>query len=186
MISIVSGLPRSGTSLMMQMLEKGGMETMTDQNRKPDENNCRGYYEYEKVRSLQKDAAWIAEAEGKCVKIIAQLLYFLPGGFRYRILFMERHMEEIVRSQTAMLQNLGRTGAALEPAVLIKTFQDQTDKVRTFLSHCDHVQLMTVSYNTLIVDPQGESEKINRFFDYGLSVPAMVSAVEPSLYRQRI
>ncbi len=185
MITIVSGLPRSGTSLMMQMLEKGGMTTLTDQIRKADDNNPRGYYEYDKVKSLSRDSAWLKEAEGKAVKIIAQLLFFLPRNFEYSILFMERNMEEIIASQSKMLQSLGRTGAKLDSAILIQTFQRQVNQARAVLSKSANIQWMPVFYNTIFTDPVQTAQKVNAFLGNSLNVPDMASVVDVSLYRAR-
>ena len=107
MITVVSGLPRSGTSLMMQMLEAGGMETVTDGQRAPDADNPKGYYELERVKRLKEDHAWLAEAEGKALKVVSMLLYDLPADFRYRVLFMERDLDEILSSQRTMLARRG-------------------------------------------------------------------------------
>lgn len=185
MITIVSGLPRSGTSLMMQMLEKGGMEGLTDQVRQADDNNARGYYEFEKVKSLAKDSSWIGDAEGKSVKIIAQLLFFLPRNFEYRILFMERNMEEIIGSQSRMLQNLGQTGAKLDPAILIQTFQKQMDQAKALLSRAPNIEWMPISFNEALTDPMPVAERVNAFLGNTLNVSEMVSAVDVSLYRTR-
>ncbi len=107
MIIIVSGLPRSGTSLMMQMLEAAGLSILSDNERRADDDNPRGYYELEKVKALNRDNSWIDEAEGKVVKAISLLLYDLPADRQYKIVFMTRRMEEILASQSAMLQRRG-------------------------------------------------------------------------------
>ena len=185
MITVVSGLPRSGTSLMMQMLEKGGMEVLTDDIRKADENNQRGYYELEKVKSLAKDPSWIGEAEGKAVKIIAQLLFFLPRNFDYRILFMERSMDEIIGSQSKMLQNLGQTGANLDPAILIQTFQKQLDQATTFMNQTPNIEWMPVSFNAILDDPESAADKVNVFLKDALSISDVTSVVDDLLYRTR-
>ena len=185
MITVVSGLPRSGTSLMMQMLEKGGMAVLTDEIRKADESNQRGYYEYDKVKSLGKDPSWIGEADGKAVKIIAQLLFFLSRNFDYRILFMERHMEEIVESQSSMLRNLGRTGANLDSDILIQTFQKQMDQAKAIMTWAPNIEWMSVSYNELVRDPKPVAEQVNAFLGNSLSIPDMVSVVDEALYRTR-
>ena len=122
MITIVSGLPRSGTSMMMQMLKQGGIEILTDKIRQNDVNNPRGYYELEKVKELPKDNTWLPEAEGKGVKIIVQLLQYLLPGFEYRIIFMQRDIKEILRSQKKMLENLGKNPEAGDLKVLARVF----------------------------------------------------------------
>ena len=87
-VTVVSGLPRSGTSMMMRILEAGGMDVLTDQIRTADVDNPRGYYEFEPVKKTKDDPSWIPEAAGKAVKMVYQLLYDLPDGFHYQILMM--------------------------------------------------------------------------------------------------
>src|SRR5713101_4497721 len=106
-IIIVSGLPRSGTSLMMQMLENGGVEVMTDNTRTADTDNPRGYYEFEKVKKIKQDSSWLPLTRGKAFKMVSQLLYDLPPGERYRIIFMGRDLDEVLLSQEKMLERLG-------------------------------------------------------------------------------
>src|SRR5262249_60413780 len=108
---IVSGLPRSGTSLMMQMLESGGVEVVTDNIRAADPDNPRGYFEFERVKKTKEDPSWLPGARGKAVKMVSQLLYDLPRSARYRILFMERDLDETLLSQEKMLRRLNRQGA---------------------------------------------------------------------------
>src|SRR5437764_1475845 len=98
-IIVVSGLPRAGTSLMMQMLDNGGIEVLTDGVRAADTDNPRGYYELEKVKRLKQDASWLPQARGKVFKMVSQLLYDLPASEAYRVLFMERDFDEMLRSQ---------------------------------------------------------------------------------------
>src|SRR5438067_12425110 len=105
-IIIVSGLPRSGTSLMMQMLQRGGVEIVTDDVRTADVDNPRGYYELEKVKKIKQDASWLPQARGKAFKMVSQLLYDLPGGETYRIIFMQRNLDEVLLSQDKMLERL--------------------------------------------------------------------------------
>src|SRR5215831_7771246 len=110
-IMIVSGLPRSGTSLMMQMLDKGGLPVVTDNIRAADTDNPRGYYEYEQVKKIKEDASWLPATRGKAFKMVSQLLYDLPASETYRIIFMERDLEEVLQSQEKMLARLGRPAA---------------------------------------------------------------------------
>jgi len=113
-IIIVSGLPRSGTSLMMQMLENGGVAVVTDHIRTADSDNPRGYYEFEKVKKIKEDASWLPQTRGKALKMVSQLLYDLPPGERYRIIFMERDLDEMLLSQEKMLRRLSRSAAPHE------------------------------------------------------------------------
>src|SRR3569833_79554 len=112
-ITVVSGLPRSGTSMMMQMLAAGGMPMLTDGVRGPDPDNPRGYFAFGPVKRTPQDARWLAGAPGKAVKVVHSLLPALPGGYEYRVLFMLRDMHEVLASQDTMLRRLGRCGADL-------------------------------------------------------------------------
>src|ERR1039458_2751547 len=109
MVTIVSGLPRSGTSLMMQMLEVGGLPVLSDGERKADTDNPNGYFEWERIKQLPKDPSLIAEAEGKVVKVISQLILSLPAGHDYRVIFMQRPLPEVLKSQEKMLRRRGNT-----------------------------------------------------------------------------
>src|SRR5687768_1736541 len=106
-ITVVSGLPRSGTSMMMKMLEAGGLEPVVDHVRKPDEDNPKGYYEFERVKALENDREWLPEAKGKFVKVISMLLRHLPADHRFKVIFMQRNMPEVLASQKKMLVRRG-------------------------------------------------------------------------------
>jgi hypothetical protein len=113
-IIVVSGLPRSGTSVMMQMLDNGGIPVVTDNIRTADTDNPRGYYEYEQVKKIREDAAWVPATRGKAFKMVSQLLYDLPAQEQYHVIFMERDLDEMLASQEKMLQRLGRKAAPRE------------------------------------------------------------------------
>ncbi|MBN1968410.1 MAG: sulfotransferase [Candidatus Delongbacteria bacterium] len=185
MITIVSGLPRSGTSLMMQILEKGGLEILTDNLRVADENNMKGYYEFEKVKSLMKDNSWLFEAEDKVVKIIAQLLNFLPDKFQFRILFMTRDLNEIVKSQTKMIKNLGNK-SALNTDVLKNTFTKQVDSILQKLEKLENVSFTVVNFNELIANPDAELKKIIEFIPELKNLNELISIIDNNLYRERV
>ena len=110
-VVVVSGLPRSGTSMIMQLLESGGVPILTDGQREADEDNPRGYYELDVVKHLKTEKQWVASAGGMAVKVIAQLLVHLPPQFKYKIVFVQRELDEILASQEKMLQRSQRTGA---------------------------------------------------------------------------
>ncbi len=188
-IVIVSGLPRSGTSLAMQMLAAGGVPTLIDSARQPDENNPRGYYELEAVKRLGqgRDAAWLDEAQGKALKVVAPLLPELPvAGHSYRIIFMERPLKEIIASQAAMLKNLGRGEGWGSERSLAAAFLKQVDNVRAVLAaHSDKVSVLSVPYRQALEDPAAVASALNRFLGGGCDEAAMVAAVDPGLYRQR-
>lgn len=180
-IVIVSGLPRSGTSLMMQMLEAGGMPVLVDNIRKPDENNPRGYYEYEPVKSLHKDNSFIKEAIGKAVKIIAQLLPHLPLQFKYKVIFMQRDMHEILQSQQKML---GRD-PSIFPSGLANIFQKQLLVVENWLKEHPEIEVLYVNHQDVIKQPFMVADQINEFLNYSLDTYNMIKVVDPGLYRNR-
>lgn len=185
MITVVSGLPRSGTSLMMQILEASGYEILTDGLRKADENNLNGYYEYEHVKSLAKDNSWMAEAEGKAVKIIAQLLPYLPEGFEYRIFYMERNLDEIVSSQSRMLGRLNKKVSPTDNNVLKSVFEKQSIAVIKQMTCRTDVSLLRVSFNGLMNNSESEIEALQRFSVGKISKEAVMRVINPEHYREK-
>lgn len=185
-ITIVSGLPRSGTSLMMQMLEAGGLPALTDGARAGDDDNPRGYYELEAAKRIKRGTAWLADAPGRVVKLVHALLEHLPGGHEYRVVFMRRDLREVVLSQRVMLERLGAEGANLTPEQLISAFQGQLRRVDAWLAERPHFSVLNVSYNELITDPAPVATAVNRFLGGGLDEAPMVACVDPALYRQRL
>jgi hypothetical protein len=184
-ITIVSGLPRSGTSLMMQMLSAGGIPALTDGQRQADTDNPRGYYEWERIKQLPQDPNCIAEAEGKVVKVISQLLLALPAGKDYRVIFMERPLPEVVASQNEMIRRRRTHGAGLSESGLIAGLQAHLNQVNAWLGRRPDIHLHRVQYREVLRDPTQISEEIQRFLDLHLAVQAMAHQVDPSLYRCR-
>jgi predicted AlkP superfamily phosphohydrolase/phosphomutase/tetratricopeptide (TPR) repeat protein len=181
-VTIVSGLPRSGTSMMMQMLDKGGMDILTDEKRQADNNNPKGYYEFEHVKGMKSDVSWMPQASGKVVKIIAQLLMNLPPKFEYKIIFMERDMDEVLTSQQVML---GRGDAKAYPMVLANAFKKQLEQSKEWLDRQPNIDVMFVNYADVVNDPQEQAENINGFLGNTLNLEEMVSVVDPTLYRNK-
>lgn len=186
MITIVTGLPRSGTSLMMQLLAAGGIEILTDNIRKPDENNRRGYFEYEKVKSLQKDNNWLSEAEGKAVKVIAQLVPYLSPNFDYAVIFMKRNLDEIILSQEKMLENLGGKKATVGNDVLKKVFENQAEKCLNFLSGNKNFKTFIVDFNELLSGNDKIIEEIDTYLGLNLDTENAKKVIDSSLYRSRV
>jgi sulfotransferase family protein len=182
-ITIVSGLPRSGTSLMMQMLDFGGMPVVTDNIRTADTDNPRGYYEYEIVKKIKQDASWLPATRGKAFKMISQLLYDLPPTEHYRIIFMERDVDETVRSQEKMLERLGKKAA---PSDQIKgAFAIHLNSLKDWLRKQKNIEVLYISYNDLLAQPQEQAERVNGFLGSKANANEMVRAVDPALYRNR-
>ncbi len=185
-ITVVSGLPRSGTSMMMKMLEAGGIPPLTDKIRSADEDNPKGYYEFERVKKLDKgDTAWLPEARGKSVKVISALLKYLPGDFRYRVIFMRRRTEEILASQKQMLIRRGEPTDRVSDEELATYFAKHLRAVETWLQNQPNVDVLYVSYNCTLEAPLETAQEINRFLDNRLDTRAMAVVVDPQLYRQK-
>ncbi len=185
MITIVSGLPRSGTSLMMQMLQSGGLPVLCDADRPADEHNPRGYLEYQKVKSLKTDNTWLCEAEGKVVKIVSLLLYYLPAGFDYRVIFMRRELDEVLRSQEKMLEGLHQSaGPARE--LMKQHFARHLLSLEEWIAKQPHVQVMDCHYAELVQEPAAMSKRVIDFLGIDLPIDRMIAAVDPKLYRQRV
>ena len=183
-ITIVSGLPRSGTSLMMQMLEAGGLPPLTDRIRTSDQNNPRGYYELEAVKQTREDATWLNNAGGKCVKVVSLLLYDLPMDRPYNVIFMIRSMDEILASQAAMLKHRGKEDG-LSDATMRLHFETHLLKLERRLAEQGNVSVLYCDYNVLLKNPEQQAHVIQNFLDMKMDVPAMVATVDPALHRQR-
>jgi len=185
-ITIVSGLPRSGTSLMMQILTAGGMTALTDGERQADADNPRGYFEWERIKLLPKQPECIAEAEGKVVKVISQLLFALPAKHEYQIIFMQRPLAEVVASQAEMIRRRGTTGAALPPGALIAGLGVHLNQVSAWLKDKANISLRRVQHGDVLREPMRTAESIQQFLKCPLDTIAMSQQVDASLYRQRV
>jgi hypothetical protein len=182
-IIIVSGLPRSGTSLMMQMLDKGGVPVVTDHIRTADQDNPRGYYEYERVKRIKEDVSWLPESRGKAFKMVSQLLYELPASERYGIIFMERDLDEMLISQEKMLARLNKPTAPR--AAIERAFREHLRKVRGWLAGQANIEVLSVSYNNLVERPEEEAERVSAFLGGNADKESMSKTVDPLLYRNR-
>jgi predicted AlkP superfamily phosphohydrolase/phosphomutase/tetratricopeptide (TPR) repeat protein len=184
-VTIVARLPRSGTSMMMQMLAAAGIDPYTDGRRAADSDNPRGYFEHENATRLHQDARWLPEARGKAVKIVANLLPHLPEGEEYRVVLMLRQPEEIVASQQAMLDRLGRRGARMTPERLIRTYTGHLVRVRAWLNGRPDVQVLAVDYAHALTDPAHTAARLAAFLGEPFDADAAARCVEPTLRRQR-
>ncbi|HTS37000.1 MAG TPA: sulfotransferase domain-containing protein [Candidatus Solibacter sp.] len=183
-ITIVSGLPRSGTSLMMQMLAAGGMPILTDSERQADIDNPRGYHEWEPIKQLPADPDRIDQAEGKAVKVITQLLLSLPRGRDYKVIFMERPLPEVLASQDEMLKRRGPI-QAVDRESLAAAFRDHMKEVAGWLEEREEIPVCRVGYRKLLSDPLCWATTVRDFLGLELNVDAMASQVDLSLYRNR-
>jgi hypothetical protein len=185
MITIVSGLPRSGTSLMMQMLVAGGMPALSDGERQADTDNPRGYLEWERIKQLPTDPGCIAEAEGKVVKVISRLLLALPAGHEYRIIFMQRPLPEVIASQDQMLRHRGNYKQGADPAVISAAFEKHLHEVYAWLDGKAYVKTLRIPYHELLSKPKEIGRQIAEFLQIELNLDAMEQQVDESLYRNR-
>jgi hypothetical protein len=185
-IIIVSGLPRSGTSMMMKMFESSGLEILTDKLRKADESNPKGYFEFERVKKLKEgDFDWLSKARGKVVKVISALLEYLPNRYQYKIIFMHRNMDEILSSQRQMLFRAGTQDDKISDEKLAELYQNHLAKVETWLEQQPNMSILYINYNQTIHDPETNIDRVNQFLGGNLEVKHMLQAIDQNLYRER-
>lgn len=186
-VVLVSGLPRSGTSMLMQMLEKGGMPIVTDKIRTADEDNPKGYHEFEKIKEIDKtkDKSWLKQYRGQVIKTISFLLQDLPRDLNYKVIFMRRNIEEVLKSQNKMLERSGAGGTIVSDDKMRGNYEFHLKKVYYQLEHIPNFEVLYVDYPAVVENPLREAKRINDFLGGNLNVEAMASAVESNLYRNR-
>jgi hypothetical protein len=184
-ITIVSGLPRSGTSMMMQVIEAGGIPALTDNLRTKDEDNPQGYYEFEPVKKTREDPSWVPGARGKVVKMVYRLLYDLPADQEYRVIFMRRNIDEVLASQKKMLQRSGKQGAAISDEKLKELFMAELDKFDRWIAAQPNFSIIEVDYRDMVASPATQCKRINGFLGGVLDGDRAAAAVDPALYRNR-
>ena len=185
-VVIVSGLPRSGTSMAMKMLEAGGMELVVDNIRTADVDNPKGYYEDERVKNLaeMEDTSWFRAARGKVIKVVSSLLNYLPASNAYKVVFMRRNLHEVLASQAKMLERRGE-GSQTGDEELLAMYEAHLDKVQFQLGFRPHFEALYVNYADVVSDPLSQARLIADFVGGGLDVQKMAAAVDGSLYRNR-
>ncbi len=184
-IVIVSGLPRSGTSMMMKMLAAGGVEPLIDNLRAADDDNPKGYFEFERVKQIEHDQAWLADARGRVVKLISALLKHLPPAYTYKVVFMRRAMPEILASQRQMLLRRGEPADAVPDDKMAALFDKHVAQVESWLAAQPNIETVYVSYNEVMKEARPQAEIINAFLGGSLNVDAMIEAADRTLYRQK-
>jgi hypothetical protein len=182
-ITIVSGIPRSGTSMMMQMLKAGGLELLVDNERKADDDNPRGYFEFEKVKQLRHDKTWINQAEGKVIKVITQLLPDLPADRKYKVILMNRDIDEVLASQSEMLKRRGESGAIAQIEELRGAFEKHSAQMGVWLKQRACFDVLEVQYAEAVENPRAQAEAIVKFLGVPLDINAMIQSVSRKLYR---
>lgn len=182
-VVVVCGVPRSGTSMVMQMLDAGGLPILHDQVRGPDRDNPRGYFELAAVKGSRDDVGWVERAAGRAVKVPHVLAAHLPLDRVYRFILVRRDLRAVVASQAAMLARLQRPGAALTEAQLIAAYERQLDELTTLLDARPGARRLELRYEDVLADPAGQAARLDAFLGGGLDRAAMAAAVDPRLWR---
>ena len=185
-IVIVSGLPRSGTSMMMKMLEAGGLTVMTDAIRQADIDNPKGYYEYERVKNLEKetDKSYVREARGKVLKVISFLLKDLPDDNFYRVVFMRRHLDEVISSQNKMLDRRGES-AIEDRETMAEAYRNHLAAVKILVRKRPNLEMLEFRYDEAVKNPKETARSVNAFLGGALDERAMAAVIDGELYRNR-
>jgi hypothetical protein len=186
-VYVVSGLPRSGTSMMMRMLEAGGIQPFTDGERSADIDNPEGYYEFERAKDLEKepDKSWVRGARGRALKVISFLLRHLPDDNAYRIVYMRRHLDEVLKSQDKMLDRLGNAAPGADLEAMKEAYRNDIVAARLFARKVPYMEMIEVDYRATVEDPAAAAREVNAFLGGRLDEAAMAAAVKASLYRNR-
>ncbi len=184
-VVVVSGLPRSGTSMMMKAIDAGGIEPIIDHVRQADEDNPKGYYEFEPVKKTKENASWLKDASGRVVKMVYRLLYDLPAEYQYRIVFMQRDIKEVLASQNTMLERSGKSGGGVSDGQIEALFAGELAKCEKWLAEQSNLDVLYISHRDMINDGPVQVQKINDFLDGGMDTDAMAAIVDPALYRNR-
>jgi hypothetical protein len=184
-VVVVSGLPRSGTSMMMRMIVAGGIPALTDGLRSADEDNPNGYFELEAVKTTKQDPSWLRDAPGKVVKLVHVLVKDLPATHRYRLVMMHRDLDEVIASQRKMLARSGKQGGAITPESLRKVFESQMEGISRWLGAQSNFRVLHANYNEVLKSPTSEAARVAGFLDVSSAAQAMAGAVDPALYRNK-
>lgn len=169
------------------MLEEGGIPLLTDRIRRADEDNPEGYYEFERVKKLPEgDFSWLSSAQGKAVKIIAALLPYLPDGYRYQMLFIQREIAETIASQKKMLLHRGEDPDAIGEIELARLYKKHLSKISLWFEKHPQYPLLSVNYNEIMSNPTPSLERIVEFLPFDLNLEKMRAVINPKLYRQRL
>ncbi|KJR41107.1 type I phosphodiesterase/nucleotide pyrophosphatase [Candidatus Magnetoovum chiemensis] len=171
--------------MMMRMLEHGSIPVTKDNTRQADADNPKGYYEYEQVKKIKENAAWLDEQYGKAFKMVSLLLFDLPSKHKYKVIFMQRNMDEILASQKTMLVRKGVSIEKINNEDLSQKYRDHLNKVYRWLEQNSSIETLFVNYNDIVQNAQAEIDKINRFLGGRLNTEKMAEAVDKSLYRHK-
>jgi hypothetical protein len=184
-LTIVSGLPRSGTSMMMRILHAAGIPVLIDETRDADEDNPRGYFEFEAVKKTKQDESWLSDSNGKAVKLVYRLLQDLPDDHNYRVIFMRRDMREIHASQETMLERNNKTSQSMVFREFEQLFGDDLRRILRWANAKANFRILEINYRDMVLNPRPQLETISSFLGGGLAIDSMQAVVETKLYRKR-
>jgi hypothetical protein len=185
-VIVVSGLPRSGTSLMMNMLQAGGVHIVTDAQRTADDDNPKGYFELERVKQMSRgDVSWVGESHGKAVKVISYLLKHLPPTSTYKVLFMRRRLPEVLASQKKMLIRRGEPTDTIPDQQMAALFEKHLQEIGGWMAAQPNLSVLDVPYHEVAEEPERHVDRIIAFLGIDLDRAKMLAAVDPALYRNR-
>lgn len=185
-IIVVSGLPRSGTSMMMQMLDAAGLEIYSDQVREADENNPKGFFEHEKVKGLAKDNKWLRDANGKVVKVVSPLLRFLPPNFNYKVIVLKRDVREVTLSQHKMLVKAGKAEADSYPMKMERTLEKQYLNSIEWMRKQTYIEFIEIDFSDAVNNPEAVAQRVESFLKKNMDTVKMAKTSDKTLYRNKI
>lgn len=183
-IIIVSGLPRSGTSMMMKMLRAGGVLAVTDNIRTADIDNPEGYFEFERAKKIKEDSSWLPEARGKVFKIVSLLLKDLPQGYKYKVVFIKRDLKESLASQAKMLARLGAPQGGSDD-IMEGIYRKHLAEIEAWIAGQPNIEVLYTDYNEIVRDPAPTARRLAEFIGGAFDAESAGQAVTPALYRNR-
>lgn len=182
---MVSGLPRSGTSMMMKMLAEGGLQTVTDSLRAADDDNPNGYFEFEPVKQMAEgEIQWLEGARGRVIKVISALLEHLPPRYHYKVIFMERPLQEVLASQKKMLLNRSESSTVGDEE-MAEQFKKHLAAIKYWLARQPNVEVFYMDYGKMLASPETHCRTLAGFLDIPLDVARMQAVPNEKLYRNR-
>ena len=182
-VIIVSGLPRSGTSLMMQMLQAGGISIIYDNKRPADEHNPYGYYELEKVKRLEQDNSWIEKCTGKALKILYHLLKYLPETTHYKIIFMQRNLKDVVISQDKMLESYSKAVLS-DNAKVMTLFEEERKQIISWIENKSNMDVLYIEFSDVLADQKKVVLQLSDFLGSNLELQSMQAVINPAILSQ--
>jgi len=183
-VTIVSGLPRSGASMLIRLLAAGGMPVVADAARPPHEDDPYGWFEEPRGGQPPVTAAWLGQARGRAVGIVSPLLPHLPSTLAYRVVFAKRDLREILAAQHTAHARRGTPPPPADDARILALCERHLEQIDAWLAAQEHVRVLDVEFADVLAMPAVQAARLAAFVGGGLDVEAMARAVDPRLHRQ--